>query len=366
MKRKEILFTIFTWVVILYSLNFICGLIVKNRYIALEPNDQRSAAASYGYFKPNQDRILLFSGHPDYHVKINAMGLRTTGLDDRLKYSDIENRYKILCVGDSFTFGLFLNNENTYPYMLQQALLKDHKEAVVLNAGIGSTTILDHLHYLKVKGLSLKPNLVILNFYDNDLIELGEWRNPLYGRMIDENKFSLAKTIKLAKFMRIFRRMELAVRYRRSTNKIKDERVREVLFSQSRDLEDVLYVTAVDRGLILTDPYHDELKPAWDRYFKALDEMAALLKANHVDFLYIIYPSIYTVFDRGQNNYQGILKSYLEARAIEYIDLQPRLKAQKDEYKKLYNNLPRDFHLSLYGNTFLIDEIYKKIKNRIP
>ena len=43
----------------------------------------------------------------------------------------------------------------------------------------------------------------------------------------------------------------------------------------------------------------------------------------------------------------------------------PAFKERKNQYLELYNDLPRDFHLSALGNKILAYEIYDKIKNRI-
>ena len=363
---RKIFYTIFLWVIFFTSINVICGFIVKNRYIAVDPIDSKLAETSWGYLKPDQDKIILFPGVDEYKVKINAMGFRSVGVNDEKFLQDFDDTYKILAVGDSMTFGLFVDDKDSYPFQLQKILFENNKNAAVFNAGLGSSTAPDYLYYLNKKGLALKPDLVLLNFYNNDLAELKGWKTPVYEKVIDENIFSIADTIKLAKFMRIFRKWELAYRYRRSTRKIKDERIKQILFDQSKKIEDVLYVAEFNRKEILSDPNQDSLKSLWRKYFENLDSIIELLDNENIDFIYIIYPDIYTVFDKGDNgNYQEILKEYLDENEVEYIDLRPIFHERKDNYLSLYNNLPRDYHLSGKGKKILSDELFRRVKSRI-
>jgi len=364
-RSKFILFTIFSWIILLWLINYICGLIVQNRYVFVEPINKKTSAESFGYFQPLQDKIILFPGLKPYKVRINKMGFRSVGSYDSWDYKQFEGYYKILCLGDSISFGLFVDDKDSYPYRLQQMLIRDGKKAAVFNAGVGGGTIPDYLYYLKEKGIAIKPNFVAINFCDNDLIEIKKWQKPLYEKMKEENVFSFVKTFKLAKFMRICREGELRYRYKRSTNKITDPKVRNILFSQSKNLDDIFYVVRYENDQALEDPYSKELAPIWKKYFEYLDEIVSLLKREDIDFAVILYPHIYTVFDKGKSNSQEILRNYMDKHNIPYVDLRPVFQKHKESILDLYNNLPRDFHLSGLGNQILAGELYKLLKTRL-
>ncbi len=362
---KIFLFTIISWVIFLTSINFLCSLIVRNRYIAVEPINKATGVECAGYFAPAQDKIILSPGQKPYRVKINKMGFRSVGSYDNWQEEQFNGYYKVLCLGDSIAFGLLVDNKDSYPYRLQQLLMSSGKKAVVFNSGVGNTTIADHLYYLKEKGLTLKPNFVVINFCANDVTDLKNWHKPMYEKMKEENVFSLMKTLKLAAFMRIFREGELAYRYRRSINKIKDRKAREILFSQSKNLEDVFYLIHADNLPIFEDPRCAELIPLWERYFEFLDDAVSLLRKEHIDYIVVIDPHIYTVFDKGKNNFQEVLRQHLDKYNIPYIDLRPVFQKQKNRILDLYNNLPRDFHLSGEGNQILAEELYKVLKTHL-
>jgi lysophospholipase L1-like esterase len=100
-------------------------------------------------------------------IPFNYPGLR---LETRyLRDSDIKNRYpKIVCFGDSVTFGWNLSYEFSYPAILQEKLIKDFPFIIIINTGIGGNTIIDGLKRAKSDVISYKPDIAIINFGLND------------------------------------------------------------------------------------------------------------------------------------------------------------------------------------------------------
>jgi lysophospholipase L1-like esterase len=357
---KNIFFTVVTWGIILFALNYLCGFVAKNQYIALDPLDQKMAEKTYGYFYPNQDKLLLFPGMPPYRVRVDSNGFRSVGVDSK-NFLGAPGITKILCLGDSITFGLFVNDEDSYPYRLQSLIEKNGKQAIALNAGVGGATLPDYLYYLRHKGLILHPDVVILNFCYNDVQDIGSKKAPVYQQMIDENKFSLSRKLKLMKMMRMFRHFEVAYRYHRWMQKTDDPRRREIYERDSKDLEDILYVAGEYFGPMVKNQFDEKLKEKWSQFFVLLGETIDLLSKENIRFLYVLYPDIYTLFDRGNGYYQDTLIEFLKARGVDYIDLRTVFKPRRDEFLSLYNHLPRDFHLSGKGNQIFAEEVYKRI-----
>lgn len=103
--------------------------------------------------------------------------------DRKLHYHLIENGLrgrepvqpdnpKILLLGDSFTFGLLLNQEDTYAQLLQDSIDVQFPEQNIqlLNAGVGGAGLADWPAWLEHKGESISPDMVILflNYMDVD------------------------------------------------------------------------------------------------------------------------------------------------------------------------------------------------------
>lgn len=104
----------------------------------------------------------------DTRIAINSLGYRSPEFS-----RDKGRAYRILAVGDSFTFGWGVETEEAYPARLA-ALLHERlpsKQVEIINAGFAACYSPDTYYlYLKTEGLALKPDLVLVGiFVGNDL-----------------------------------------------------------------------------------------------------------------------------------------------------------------------------------------------------
>lgn len=143
-----------------------------------------SPAGVPGYFfmKPNQDYVEhgFYAYQPPHRIRINSMGLRGNEINP-------DRRWTILALGDSFTFGAGVNFEDTFVYVLEKRLRSQFEPGVeVVNAGYAGATIDHELVVFERQGLPLKPDVVILQFFTNDVEDLlqREERERIY-RQID-------------------------------------------------------------------------------------------------------------------------------------------------------------------------------------
>lgn len=106
----------------------------------------------------------------DSHIKINSEGLR----DYEHQKNKDSSTIRILVLGDSFTFGVGVSLEESYPKVLEAMLNKntsagDPKKYEVINAGIeGFGTEQEYL-YLAELANRYSPDLVIVGLYSNDI-----------------------------------------------------------------------------------------------------------------------------------------------------------------------------------------------------
>ena len=119
-----------------------------------------------GMLQPGQDFVNRKNPQLPYHIVTNSLGLR--GPETTLKPA----KPRILCLGDSFTFGDFVGNDETLPGQLQTQL---GDKVEVLNCGVNGTTIIDQKYFLE-RFLTLDPDIVLLTYYENDLGDL--YHNP--------------------------------------------------------------------------------------------------------------------------------------------------------------------------------------------
>jgi acetyltransferase AlgX (SGNH hydrolase-like protein) len=78
--------------------------------------------------------------------------------------------FRILVLGDSFTFGFGVGEDDAYPVLLERALAARH--AQVINAGLAGMGPDNEARLLAADGPGLRPDLVLVGFYvGNDLID---------------------------------------------------------------------------------------------------------------------------------------------------------------------------------------------------
>lgn len=74
-------------------------------------------------------------------------------------------------MGDSFTFGHGVSDDETYPNQLESMLnqAKQPEKYEVLNFGIDDYNTQQELALLKAKGFAYNPDMIIIGFYYNDI-----------------------------------------------------------------------------------------------------------------------------------------------------------------------------------------------------
>src|SRR3989338_553025 len=130
------------------------------------------------------DEILKFKGvpgsiceskTPEWHVvnKHNSLGLRSP----EIKIEKSQDTFRILFLGDSFVQGYGVEEEESFPRLLEKELntkFGGKPKVEVVNAGVPNYSPLIEYLYLKNEGLKLSPDLVILEFdltdFSNDLV----------------------------------------------------------------------------------------------------------------------------------------------------------------------------------------------------
>ncbi|MBU0758012.1 MAG: SGNH/GDSL hydrolase family protein [Nanoarchaeota archaeon] len=111
---------------------------------------------------------------PPSNITTNSYGLRDREYSIR-KNPDI---IRILCLGDSVTFGQGVSLEHSFPKKLEQLFNESGKMKIeVLNFAVPGTGTVDQLRLLEELGLKFQPDIVILTIIGNDYenqLEYGE------------------------------------------------------------------------------------------------------------------------------------------------------------------------------------------------
>jgi len=81
----------------------------------------------------------------------------------------VKRGFRVLALGDSCTFGVGVEDGETWPARLSRLLRAEGIDAEVINAGVPGYTAFQGKRFLETRGLALEPDLVLVPFGFNDI-----------------------------------------------------------------------------------------------------------------------------------------------------------------------------------------------------
>lgn len=151
---------------------------------------------NYKYFyepKPNSEIIesLQWMGL-DYSITntINADGLNQISNYVTTKSA---GTYRIITIGDSFTYGQNVNTKDNYPTQLENLLnsqfkCKNINKFEIINLGVSGYDISYTIERLKLRGLKYNPDLVLFLLINDDFYRYDEALIPLFKKFENQEK----------------------------------------------------------------------------------------------------------------------------------------------------------------------------------
>lgn len=112
----------------------------------------------------NLKQPYLYAPNPG-HPEISSQGLR----DREYAIPKPAGVFRILMVGDSVTYGLFVRQDQVFAKVVERKLRSQNIEAEVLNAGVNGYTPYNELHYYERELVRFAPDLVMVCFCMNDI-----------------------------------------------------------------------------------------------------------------------------------------------------------------------------------------------------
>ena len=299
-----------------------------------------------GDITPRQD-ITWHLKHinQSFHISINEQGFRNPGKATPDAY------YRILCVGDSSTLGYGVDDEETYPARLNSFLhLLFPKLIDVINAGTIGYTIDDELAYLREKGQRLKPDLVVLEIFFNDVIEKVS-RGRLTQRDFRKKSFPYTPLKSLWLKSAVYQLLQgLSV---------------QILVRLGRYFPE----NPFDKVDLALNP--EKYPDVWQSFDEQLKVFIKTVKNLNADLIVVISPDKYQLYEwgyplyelKGVRAFQDHIIRILREEAIEYVDLLPVF-AERMKYDTalFVTDGLYDEHQSEIGQLIKAEEVYKKIK----
>jgi len=321
------------------------------------------AAGKNGLY-PEKCRIQMLWGPLPYTVEVNSLGFRSR----EIKRAKGAQSFRIAAVGDSITDGVFVDNDATWEYFLQDVLTSRTQQAVeVLNCARAGGSIDKELCILKNLVLPLRPDLVILTFVTNDIANVArKSREQLmamdtatlrYGSDTPLEQYRSDLTLWLLTHTAIgevFCDAYLTLRspsYRYGKQRLRsgDERYR--IAGGDKFEENVTVFEKRFRridGIVLEEPFAAPTQTAIDNYLYVLGKFAELCRDNDIRLLFVYFPAYSQIYRPASPvRINEILEKRCAELQIHYLDLTPAFRFRKGEVLHL---APIDFHLNPAGN----------------
>lgn len=254
--------------------------------------DTKIQSARTGVILNEGNREII---HKGIQYKTNSLGLR----NKEIQKEKPEGVKRILAIGDSFVFGSGLFEEDLVTVRIENSLNNINAQSIeVINGGISGFNTTDELEQLKRLAPIVEPDLVIVFFFTNDILEIKNKEGAL-------------------------------VKGKHSTSW--KQNIKEQLRSNSRFCAYLYYLykseyaskIGVPQFLLAPDYFNlNDSKPGWLACKNGIRQMQNYLQQKDIEFLFVMIPTL-TLLDKNYP-YIELRKKFTEFvifNNIHFIDL---------------------------------------------
>jgi hypothetical protein len=279
----------------------------------------------------------------------NDLGFRgsefaVSNQDGRLVATKPPDVVRMIFLGDSFTFGEGVRDEDTYPARTAALLQQEHPSGSprfeAYNLGVGAYNTAQELSLLEHLGLKLLPDCVVLGYVLNDA------EPPMFAVNPETKSFVRTGSAGPEGFGDPLPPDQLLYSLRSAR----------LVWQLAANSDRSRRVVAHYRAL-----YEDD-NPGWQESRRALRQIIARCHEARVPCYILLFPILYQI--DGAYPFQSIhakIRAELEGLDVTLIDLLPRLKGQRDESLWVH---PADQHPNEHVHRIAAAELAKAIGAR--
>ncbi|HEY0552936.1 MAG TPA: GDSL-type esterase/lipase family protein [Thermoanaerobaculia bacterium] len=292
-------------------------------------------------------------------VRINSLGIR--GPEPGPRRAGLQ---RVLVLGDSFTFGTGVEEEEAFPARIAARLSRGGIPTEAINAGIGGYGVPDEVAWFERYGAGLHPDLIVLGiFTGNDLQDAAPDRPRTFvvdGDILDEAELHRSRPLHW-----LFQHSQLFALLKFSIPQSVDRPLRRALHMPEPGA-----IRGLREEMALYDPRN---RPAAERggarSETAIRRLLAITRADHIAVAAILLPSKLQADERqwGRTLRQLSLSPSAADRAlpnevfsgvlarcgVPFLDLTPPFSDQLRRGKVLF--FPEDQHFTTAGHEVVAD-----------
>lgn len=276
-------------------------------------------------------------------VRTNSYGLR----EDEFATTPPANFYRILCLGDSLTFGNGVRVEDTYPEQLEKLLNGAASDLLVevINAGVPAYDTWQEISYLERDGIRFQPKLVMLGFYANDVVpkpvvvpgsvgESGAMTRAGWQGLVPDRVVYLLKRSRALLFLR--------------------DRLQKLMHDINPS------GLASRKEAMLVDRHDPFLEEGWGQVELSLRRLHHLGMTHGFQPLIVVFPIEDQILGQyGNGGYQARLKTIADRIGLPMLDLMPAFRVAADGFGSLF--IEWDGHPNARAYRIAAEEIRRKL-----
>ncbi len=315
-----------------------------------------------GYVEPSATRgwanapsTTAVYGEPEFHfdVRHNALGFRGA----EVPAAKPPAKLRVLVLGDSFTYGIGVADDETFSVRLEA--LDPRFE--VLNTGVNGYGTAQELLLLRDQGLALRPDVVVVVFFWNDLANNYLRDFPRFrlvaGELVWPEPMAVEKRAEKGPERRAWLRHSRVYRFASDRLKIVGYRLKLLL---GIPLESREFLDLGDR------------EAAWQLTAALLREIRDRAASIGARTLVVSMPDQVQVetsvsvlgLEPEEYEVQARLRELCEAAGIPFLDLIPALEAGQVPGEPLY--YAKDRHLRAHGHVLVARALAQELDRLVP
>lgn len=266
-----------------------------------------------------QNHIL---SHQDVVIRVNSFGFRGGEIAPRTP-----GQFRILFLGDSITFGDYVDESLTIPVLLQEKLkARGYTNVVIMNAGLpGANFAEQYLHYQEMYELA-DADLVLLGMYLND----AQQTQKFYAKTL---RFPFSASRFLAWVVQRFQIVSSDVIFGKERGRDVEKDWRET-FRAGRDLRSGSMLTTRDGFDFEIYNAHNDFglgwsPTGWQQLGKIAKSFVGLVRQNRSRFAAFLFPVLMQVYctpDALSTYPQDEFKKLFDDLKVPNYDLLPALR----------------------------------------
>ncbi|MBN1405713.1 MAG: hypothetical protein JW946_04270 [Candidatus Omnitrophica bacterium] len=310
-------------------------------------------SSKYGWF--HKKNISTWIETQEYATKVYINNKNLRGKEH--PYEKPKGAKRIIVLGDSFAFGLGVEDEETFSYKLEQLFKANGENVEVVNMGVDGFGTTQEWLLLKEEGIKYSPDMIICLFFTGNDIENNS-RGFEYGQnkpffTIKNNNLVLENYPVPKNSANAGYSQEQESRWRVNIPVIKK-------FLQTHSYAYVFlrlrYNYLLYRLGIRSSFDNNSGSQAWDITKAIFLKMNDYCHNNKIKFLNVLVPTKEQMLSIEPIDIQKKIAAFFNDNKLDYLDLFPSLVHRKDL------NFTIDSHWNKKGHEYIAKLLYERLK----